>query len=108
MDCPNDPTDQKITEAASTCAQDAGFGDYLAHETPGSGAKGGPHGKLVLVAKTTRDEQIGEVRTSDQQQRTIEITPRRGAIYDRNMHPLAMSVPVQSAFAVPSEIGDNA
>jgi len=23
------------------------------------------------------------------------------------MHPLAMSVPVQSAFAVPSEIGDN-
>jgi len=47
------------------------------------------------------------VRAQRQQQRTIEITPRRGAIYDRNMHPLAMSVPVQSAFAVPSEIGDN-
>ena len=27
-----------------------------------------------------------------QQQRTIEITPQRGVIYDRNMHPLAMSV----------------
>lgn len=46
-------------------------------------------------------------RAQRQQQRTIEITPKRGAIYDRNMHPLAMSVPVQSAFAVPSEIGDN-
>jgi cell division protein FtsI (penicillin-binding protein 3) len=46
-------------------------------------------------------------RAQRQQQRTIEITPKRGAIYDRNMHPLAMSVPVESAFAVPSEIGDN-
>ena len=46
-------------------------------------------------------------RAQRQQQRTIEITPRRGAIYDRNMHPLAMSVPVESAFAVPAEIGDN-
>src|ERR1700757_2664309 len=46
-------------------------------------------------------------RAQRQQQRTIEITPKRGAIYDRNMHPLAMSVSVQSAFAVPSEIGDN-
>ena len=46
-------------------------------------------------------------RAQRQQQRTIEITPKRGAIYDRNMHPLAMSVPVESAFGVPSEIGDN-
>src|SRR5712664_1713989 len=46
-------------------------------------------------------------RAQHQQQRTTEITPKRGAIFDRNMHPLAMSVPVQSAFAVPSEIGDN-
>jgi cell division protein FtsI/penicillin-binding protein 2 len=46
-------------------------------------------------------------RAQRQQQRTIEITPKRGAIYDRNMHPLAMSVPVESAFAVPAEIGDN-
>jgi cell division protein FtsI (penicillin-binding protein 3) len=47
------------------------------------------------------------VRAQRQQQRTIEITPKRGAIYDRNMHPLAMSVPVESAFAVPAELGDN-
>src|SRR5262249_47762951 len=42
-----------------------------------------------------------------QQQRTIEITPKRGVIYDRNMHPLAMSMSVDSAFASPSEIGEN-
>ncbi len=42
-----------------------------------------------------------------QQQRTIEITPKRGAIYDRNMHPLAMSTEVESAFAIPTELGDN-
>src|SRR6516165_5857049 len=47
-------------------------------------------------------------RASRQQRRVIEITPKRGAIYDRNMHPLAMSVPVQSAFAIPSEIKDAA
>ena len=42
-----------------------------------------------------------------QQQRVIEITPNRGAIYDRNMHPLAMSIPVDSAYAVPSEMADE-
>lgn len=47
------------------------------------------------------------LRAQRQQQRTIEITPRRGAIYDRNKTPLAMSVPVDSAFAVPAEIVDE-
>jgi cell division protein FtsI (penicillin-binding protein 3) len=47
-------------------------------------------------------------RAQKQQQRTIEITPKRGAIYDRNGHALAMSIPVDSAFAVPTELGDNA
>jgi cell division protein FtsI (penicillin-binding protein 3) len=46
-------------------------------------------------------------RAQRQQQHVIEITPKRGAIYDRNMHPLAMSIPVDSAFAVPSELGDQ-
>ncbi len=47
-------------------------------------------------------------RASRQQRHVMEITPKRGAIYDRNMHPLAMSAPVQSAFAVPSEVKDAA
>jgi cell division protein FtsI (penicillin-binding protein 3) len=46
-------------------------------------------------------------RAQRQQQRTIEITPQRGVIFDRGMHPLAMSVPVKSAFAVPAEIADE-
>ncbi|HYW66004.1 MAG TPA: penicillin-binding protein [Candidatus Dormibacteraeota bacterium] len=47
-------------------------------------------------------------RASRQQRRVIEITPKRGAIYDRKMNALAMSMPVQSAFAVPSEVKDAA
>jgi cell division protein FtsI (penicillin-binding protein 3) len=45
-------------------------------------------------------------RAQRQQQRTIEISPKRGIIYDRNRNPLAMSIQVDSAFAVPSEIAD--
>ncbi len=46
-------------------------------------------------------------RAMRQQRRTLDITPKRGSIYDRNMHPLAMSIPVQSAFAVPTEVKDS-
>jgi cell division protein FtsI (penicillin-binding protein 3) len=46
-------------------------------------------------------------RAQRQQKRVIEITPKRGAIFDRNMHPLAMSIPVDSAFAVPSELAEE-
>src|ERR1700757_3247103 len=41
-----------------------------------------------------------------QQRKKIDIAPKRGVIYDRNMRPLAMSIPVQSAFAIPSEVKD--
>jgi cell division protein FtsI/penicillin-binding protein 2 len=47
-------------------------------------------------------------RAARQQRHTIDIYPKRGVIFDRNMHPLAMSVPVQSAFAIPAEIKDRA
>ncbi len=39
-----------------------------------------------------------------QQQHVIEIAPRRGEIYDRQMNPLAMSLTVDSIFADPSEM----
>jgi len=41
-----------------------------------------------------------------QQQREIPLSAKRGVIYDRSGHELAMSVLVDSAFAVPSEVKD--
>jgi cell division protein FtsI (penicillin-binding protein 3) len=45
-------------------------------------------------------------RAAKQQQRTFEVAPRRGVLYDRNLHELAMTVLADSIYAVPSEIGD--
>jgi len=45
-------------------------------------------------------------RAQRQQQHMIEVAPRRGEIYDRQMNPLAMSLSVDSIFADPSEISD--
>ncbi len=39
--------------------------------------------------------------------RTIPVEPRRGYIYDRNGHQLAVSIDVDSVFAVPSEVHDR-
>ncbi|MBI4459065.1 MAG: PASTA domain-containing protein [Acidobacteria bacterium] len=41
-----------------------------------------------------------------QQERTVEVSPVRGVIYDRNHRPLAISAEVDSVFAVPGEISD--
>jgi cell division protein FtsI (penicillin-binding protein 3) len=41
-----------------------------------------------------------------QQQREIPLSAKRGVIYDRSGHELAMSVLVDSAFAVPTEVKD--
>ncbi len=43
-------------------------------------------------------------RAEAQFERTIEITPRRGDIYDRDRNPIAVSVRVDSIYAVPTEI----
>ncbi len=47
-------------------------------------------------------------RAQKQQQRTFEVAPRRGILYDRNMRELAMTVQVDSIYAVPTEIDDKA
>jgi cell division protein FtsI (penicillin-binding protein 3) len=43
-------------------------------------------------------------RAQRQQQRTMEVAPQRGIIYDRQMNPLAMSLGVDTIYAVPSEL----
>jgi cell division protein FtsI (penicillin-binding protein 3) len=46
-------------------------------------------------------------RAQRQQQRTFEVAPRRGVLYDRNLRELAITVQVDSIFAVPTEIADK-
>lgn len=46
-------------------------------------------------------------RADRQQQRTFEVAPRRGILYDRNLQELAMTVQVESVYADPSEIADK-
>jgi cell division protein FtsI (penicillin-binding protein 3) len=46
-------------------------------------------------------------RAKLQQQRMFDIAPRRGILYDRNMHELAATVQVDSVYAVPSELENS-
>ncbi|HXR38257.1 MAG TPA: penicillin-binding protein [Terracidiphilus sp.] len=46
-------------------------------------------------------------RAEKQQLRTFEVAPRRGVLYDRNLHELAMTVLADSFYAVPSEVDDQ-
>ena len=43
-------------------------------------------------------------RAERQQQRTLNVSPRRGVIYDRNGNELAVSIKVDSVFVIPEEI----
>jgi cell division protein FtsI (penicillin-binding protein 3) len=45
-------------------------------------------------------------RAQRQQQRTFEISPKRGTIYDRKGRELAVSLPMDSVFADPSDVSD--
>jgi len=49
-----------------------------------------------------------ERRAQHQQQRSFDLSPKRGVIYDRAGRELAMSIQVDSAFVVPSEAPDLA
>ena len=69
-------------------------------------------GWAVLIAarlfwlQVVRHSEFAE-RAERQQQRTFEVSPQRGVLYDRNLRGLAMTVQVDSIFAVPSEIADR-
>ena len=45
-----------------------------------------------------------EERAERQQEHTFEVAPRRGVLYDRNLHELATTVLSDSIYAVPSEL----
>ncbi len=61
-------------------------------------------GRLVWL-QVFRNHEFVE-RAAMQQERGFEVAPRRGVLYDRNLHELAMTVLVDSVYAVPKEIGD--
>src|SRR5664279_5664823 len=61
--------------------------------------------RLVRLQVVKYDDFLKRAR--NQQYRTIPTEPRRGVIYDRNGYELAMSIDVDSVFAVPSEVHDQ-
>ena len=65
----------------------------------------GAIGMRLVWLQVVRHHEFVE-RAARQQQRTFEVAPRRGMLYDRNLHELAMTVLADSIYAVPSEIGD--
>ncbi len=62
-------------------------------------------GRLFWLQVVRHQEYVE--RAAKQQQRTFEVAPRRGILYDRNLHELAMTVLVDSIYADPSQIDDK-
>jgi len=62
-------------------------------------------GKLFWLQIARHQEFVQ--RAQKQQQRTFEVAPRRGVLYDRNLHELAMTVLADSIYAQPIEIADK-
>jgi len=60
--------------------------------------------RLVYLQVFTYGKYVAQA--AHQQQRAIPLAAKRGVIYDRDGRELAMSVLVDSAFAVPSEVKD--
>jgi cell division protein FtsI (penicillin-binding protein 3) len=61
-------------------------------------------GRLFILQIVDHKEYVE--RAQKEQLRTFEVAPRRGVLYDRNLHELAMTVQVDSIYADPTEI-DN-
>jgi cell division protein FtsI (penicillin-binding protein 3) len=60
----------------------------------------------LFVLQIVRHQEYVE-RAQKQQQRTFEVAPRRGVLYDRNLKELAMTVQADSIYAEPTEIADK-
>lgn len=67
---------------------------------------GGLLGYRLFALQVVQHAELEE-RAQRQRSRSFEISPQRGTIYDRNHHELAISIQVDSIFAVPSEISDK-
>ena len=63
-------------------------------------------GVRLFMLQIVRHQEYVE-RAEKQQLRTFEVAPRRGILYDRNLHELAMTVQVDSIYADPAEIDDK-
>ena len=62
-------------------------------------------GRLFWLQIVEHKEYVEKAKR--QQLRTFEVAPRRGVLYDRNLHELAMTVLVDSIYADPAEIDDK-
>lgn len=61
-----------------------------------------------LAVLQVRDHEVYAERASDQQLRVVELDPPRGTIYDARGRELAVSVPVDSLYALPDRVVDPA
>jgi cell division protein FtsI (penicillin-binding protein 3) len=62
--------------------------------------------RLVMLQVFEHHQYV--VAADKQQMRGFEVAPRRGFVYDRNLDPFAMTVQVDSVYAVPNELHDDA
>jgi cell division protein FtsI (penicillin-binding protein 3) len=62
-------------------------------------------GRLVWLQVVQHQAWVS--RAAKQQTGAFEVAPRRGVLYDRNLKELAMTIQVDSIYAVPSELGVN-
>jgi cell division protein FtsI (penicillin-binding protein 3) len=62
-------------------------------------------GRLVWLQVIKHSEWVDKAER--QQHSSSEVAPQRGVLYDRNLRELAMTVQVDSIFAVPTELGAN-